>query len=83
MALDLHGPSHVISTGCTSAADALGYARFWLNAGLLDAVLVGGADDPIAPGIMEGFCLMGAVATDSNETPRAAAAPSAPTAPGW
>jgi 3-oxoacyl-[acyl-carrier-protein] synthase II len=69
MALDLHGPSHVISTGCTSAADALGYARFWLNAGLLDAVLVGGADDPIAPGIMEGFCLMGAVATDSNENP--------------
>ncbi len=69
MAFDLRGPSHVISTGCTSAADAIGVARLWLQSGRIDAALVGGVDDPLAPGIMEGFCLMNAVATDRNDRP--------------
>ncbi len=69
MAFALHGPSHLLSTGCTSAADALGYARLLLAAGKIDGALVGGVDDPLAPGILAGFELMGAVTTDANDDP--------------
>jgi 3-oxoacyl-[acyl-carrier-protein] synthase-1 len=42
--LGLRGPRVVISTACSSSAKALASAARWLEAGLVDAVLVGGAD---------------------------------------
>lgn len=42
--LKLTGPTSVISTACSSSAKALASAARWLAAGLVDAVLVGGAD---------------------------------------
>lgn len=42
--LGLRGPSCVISTACSSSAKALASAARWLEAGLVDAVLCGGAD---------------------------------------
>ena len=53
--LGLRGPSHCISTGCTSSTDTVGYAAMMLRAGVVPMMLVGGADAPIAPGIMSGF----------------------------
>ena len=50
--------SHVITTGCTSSTDALGYALRQIQYGFLPMMLAGGADAPIAPGIMKGFTLM-------------------------
>ena len=35
MAYDLHGFSHLISTGCTSSTDALGYAYRNLKLGVV------------------------------------------------
>src|SRR6266566_3188727 len=40
----LRGPSHVITTGCTSSTDAMGYSLRQIQAGRLDLVLTGGAD---------------------------------------
>ncbi len=40
----LEGPGWVISTTCTSSAKSLGSAMRMINAGLLDAALVGGLD---------------------------------------
>src|SRR5262245_42984331 len=42
----LRGPSHVITTGCTSSTDAMGYALRQIQSGRLDMVLNGGADAP-------------------------------------
>src|SRR5207248_2213891 len=53
--LGLRGPSHVISPGCTSSTDAIGYACRCIRHGEVPLVLAGGADAPIAPGIMTGF----------------------------
>ncbi len=42
--LGVTGPSHVISTACSSSAKAMASGARLLNAGLVDAVIVGGAD---------------------------------------
>lgn len=55
IALELRGLSHVITSGCASSTDAIGYAMMHLDTGRLPMVLVGGSDAPIAEGIMLGF----------------------------
>lgn len=71
----LHGFSHLISTGCTSSTDALGYALQNLQLGLADQVITGGADATITEGIMTGFSIMKIVSTHFNETPERASRP--------
>lgn len=66
---DLHGFSHVISTGCTSSTDALGYALMHLRSGTADIIVAGGADATITEGVMTGFCMMRIVSTSSNDEP--------------
>jgi 3-oxoacyl-[acyl-carrier-protein] synthase II len=73
--LGLRGPSHVISTGCTSSTDALGYARYLIRSGLCDVVIAGGADSPIMPGILAGFERMGVVSTKRWDDPRQSSRP--------
>lgn len=63
IALHLRGPSHVISTGCTSSTDAIGYAALLIRSGVVPAMLAGGADTPIAAGILSGFEKMRVVST--------------------
>ena len=58
MAYDLHGFSHLISTGCTSSTDAIGYAYRNLKLGVIDYVICGGADATITEAVMTGFCIM-------------------------
>jgi act minimal PKS ketosynthase (KS/KS alpha) len=43
------GPAAVISTGCTSGLDAVGYARDLIAEGSADVMLAGAADTPISP----------------------------------
>jgi len=75
MAYDIHGFSHVISTGCTSSTDALGYAYRNLKLGVADYVITGGADAPITEAIMTGFCIMRIVASAFNDSPESASRP--------
>jgi 3-oxoacyl-[acyl-carrier-protein] synthase II len=75
MKFSLRGPSHVISTGCTSSTDAIGHALSLIRYGRLDRVLVGGSDSPIGPGIMTGFCLMKIMSTGWNDDPERASRP--------
>jgi 3-oxoacyl-[acyl-carrier-protein] synthase II len=75
MAYDLHGFSHLISTGCTSSTDAIGYAYRNLKLGIVDYILTGGADATITEGVMTGFCIMRIVATQFNDSPHAASRP--------
>ncbi|HNV86041.1 MAG TPA: beta-ketoacyl-[acyl-carrier-protein] synthase family protein [Candidatus Omnitrophota bacterium] len=71
----LRGRSHVVTTGCTSSSDALGYAFQTIQMGKLDRVLTGGSDAPIAEGIMQGFCLMKVIATKWNSEPEKGSRP--------
>ena len=73
--LGLRGPSHVVSTGCTSSTDALGYALRRVQYGESPLVLAGGADAPIAPGILMGFDVMGIVSRNWNDEPTRASRP--------
>lgn len=75
LCFDLHGPSHVISTGCTSSTDAIGYAFNMIRFGLADHLISGGVDATITPGIMQGFCVMQAVSTGYNDQPQRASRP--------
>lgn len=75
MRFALRGPSHVISTGCTSSTDAIGHAMSLIRYGRADRVLVGGTDSPIGPGILTGFCLMKIMSTGWNDEPERASRP--------
>jgi len=69
------GPSHLISTGCTSSTDALGYAFNMIRFGLADHLVSGGVDATITPGIMQGFCVMRVVSGSRNGEPERASRP--------
>jgi 3-oxoacyl-[acyl-carrier-protein] synthase II len=71
----LRGPSHIVTTGCTSSTDALGYSLRQIQTGRLDAVLTGGADAPIALGIVKGFILMKILTDSWNHAPEKASRP--------
>ena len=73
--LGLRGPSHVISTGCTSSTDAIGHASRRIRYGEATLTLAGGADAPIAPAVMMGFDAMGIVSQRWNDQPTRASRP--------
>jgi 3-oxoacyl-[acyl-carrier-protein] synthase II len=75
MVFGLHGLSHVISTGCTSSTDAIGYAAQHIALGKQNMMLAGGVDSPIARGILEGFNLMTVLTKDWNDAPERASRP--------
>src|SRR5262249_4241948 len=75
IALELHGISHVISTGCTSSTDAIAYAAALVRSGEADVILSGGADACVTPGMIFGFSRMRVVATRYNSSPAEASRP--------
>ena len=75
ISLGLRGISHVLSTGCTSSTDALGYAARLIRSGEADVLLSGGADGCVTPGMIFGFSRMRAVSTRYNDRPAEASRP--------
>ncbi|MCL4846768.1 MAG: beta-ketoacyl-[acyl-carrier-protein] synthase family protein [Acidobacteria bacterium] len=75
ISLRLHGVSHVLSTGCTSSTDAVGYAAALLRSGDAEVVLSGGADACVTPGMIYGFSRMRVMATRFNDRPAEASRP--------
>jgi 3-oxoacyl-[acyl-carrier-protein] synthase II len=75
MRFGLRGMSHVVTTGCTSSTDAIGYALRNIQAGVLPMVLAGGADAPLALGIVKGFCLMKILTSSWNHLPQRGSRP--------
>jgi len=75
MAYQLRGPSHMVSTGCTSSTDAIFYACQAVVSGRADAIVTGGVDSPMAPGILAGFCLMRILTESWNDQPERASRP--------
>jgi 3-oxoacyl-[acyl-carrier-protein] synthase II len=75
MAFHLYGMSHVVSTGCTSSSDALGYAFNTIRMGQIPMLITGGIEACITRGLMLGFCKMGTVSMHRNDTPKSASRP--------
>src|SRR5499433_3554301 len=75
ISLRLRGISHVLSCGCTSSTDAIGYASALLRSGEVDAILSGGTDACVTPGMIFGFARMKAVSTAYNDCPSEASRP--------
>jgi 3-oxoacyl-[acyl-carrier-protein] synthase II len=75
ISLRLNGVSHVLSCGCTSSTDAMGYAAALVRSGEADVVLSGGTDACVTPGMMFGFSRMRVVSAAYNDTPAEASRP--------
>src|SRR5882724_8683428 len=67
--------SHVVTTGCTSSTDAIGYAMQHIQAGIQPMFLAGGSDSTITPGIIKGYTLLRALTQSWNHAPERASRP--------
>jgi minimal PKS ketosynthase (KS/KS alpha) len=70
----VHGPVQVVSTGCTSGIDALGYAFQLVQDGEADVVISGAADSPLSPVTAASFDAIKATTPD-NDDPEHASRP--------
>ncbi len=75
MRFGFRGYSHVVTTGCTSSTDAIGYALQHIQARVQPMFLVGGVDSTITPGIVKGYTLLRALTTAWNDAPERASRP--------
>ena len=75
IALRLRGLSHVLSCGCTSSTDAIGYAASLIRSGEYETLLSGGTDGCVLPGMIFGFSRMRVVSTHYNDRPAEASRP--------
>ena len=83
IALHLRGPSHVMSTGCTSSTDAIGYATMLIRSGVTPMMLAGGADSPVSRGILTAFEKMRVISTRKWDDPARASRPFTPERDGF
>jgi 3-oxoacyl-[acyl-carrier-protein] synthase II len=75
MRFGFRGYSHVVTAGCTSSTDALGYACQHIQAGVQPLFLAGGVDAPITPGIITGYSFLRALTQSWNDAPERASRP--------
>jgi len=75
MRFGFRGYSHVVTAGCTSSTDAIGYAYQHIQAGVQPMFLVGGVDSAITPGIIKGYSMLRALTQSWNDSPERASRP--------
>ena len=75
MRFGFRGPSHVVTTNCTSSTDALGHALDQIRFGTIPMLLAGGVDVPISPAAVKGYTLLRALTQSWNEQPERASRP--------
>jgi 3-oxoacyl-[acyl-carrier-protein] synthase II len=71
ISLGLKGPNITVVTACASGTNAIGEAYLMLRRGAAEVILAGGAEAPIVPVAMAGFCSMKAMSTNNDEPQRA------------
>ncbi len=69
MYFGLQGRSHVLSNGCTSSTDAIGYSFNSIRSGQEKWVLTGGVESCVTPAMMLGFERMRVNPTQYNNDP--------------
>ncbi|MET9592096.1 beta-ketoacyl-[acyl-carrier-protein] synthase family protein [Streptomyces sp. NPDC006516] len=73
-AVGAEGPATVVSTGCTSGLDAIGYAADLIREGTVDVMVAGATDAPISPITVACFDAIKAT-TPRNDDPEHASRP--------
>jgi len=73
--LGIHGPNFCVTSACASATHSLGDALRIIQYGDADLMLAGGAEAPLNPFGIGGFCAMKALCSDSNENPESGSRP--------
>ncbi|WP_204004633.1 beta-ketoacyl-[acyl-carrier-protein] synthase family protein [Virgisporangium aurantiacum] len=73
-AVNAQGPATVVSAGCTSGIDAVGYACDLIREGSVDVMVAGGTDAPISPITVACFDAIKAT-SPSNDDPEHALRP--------
>jgi act minimal PKS ketosynthase (KS/KS alpha) len=68
------GPTCIVSAGCTSGIDSVGYACELIREGAADTMITGGVDAPIAPITVACFDAIKAT-SDRNDEPASASRP--------
>lgn len=75
MRFGFRGYSHVVTAGCTSSTDAIGYAYQHIQAGVQPMFVAGGVDSPITEGIVKGYTMIRALTQSWNDQPERASRP--------
>lgn len=75
MKFGFQGPSHAVSTACTTGNHSIGDASRFIQFGDADVMIAGGSEACIHPLAIAGFARAKALATAYNETPAAASRP--------
>jgi 3-oxoacyl-[acyl-carrier-protein] synthase II len=69
------GPNHSAVTACATGVHAIGDAARLIMFGDADVMVAGGAEAPVCPLGMGGFCASRALSTDFNDQPQRASRP--------
>src|SRR3954470_5253277 len=75
MRFGFRGYSHVVTAGCTSPTDAIGYAYQHIQAGVQPMFVAGGVDSPITEGSVKGYTMIRALTQSWNDQPERASRP--------
>jgi 3-oxoacyl-[acyl-carrier-protein] synthase II len=75
MRFGFRGYSHVVTAGCTSSTDALGYAYQHIQSGVQPMFVAGGVDSAITEGIVKGYTMIRALTQSWNDQPERASRP--------
>lgn len=75
MRFGFRGYSHVVTAGCTSSTDAIGYAYQHIQAGVQPMFVAGGVDSPVTEGIVKGYSMLHALTQSWNDAPERASRP--------
>ncbi len=67
--LGIHGPNHVVASGCAAGLDAVGIAMLMLRGGLAERVLVVAVDLPLVPLLLDNYAASGLFSTKSSLDP--------------
>lgn len=71
----LQGPSHCVSTSCTTGLVSIGDASSMIARGAADVMMAGAGEDSAHPLIVGGFCQVKAMCTKFNDHPESASRP--------
>jgi len=74
IALKTKGPNYVVSTACSSGANAIGWAMQMIRSGVVDVCITGGVEAPITPTTLAAYQNLRCLST-KNHSPKEASTP--------
>lgn len=69
------GPCYSIVTACASGTDAIGASARWIQSGVTDVMITGGAEAPLVELAFKGFAAIQALSTKYNHDPQKSSRP--------